>query len=69
MKDDQVNLNMCNSCICDWVEKCSVQGNAPIGWCCGSCTSHELLNIQCDNQFENTITREILTIKDFLLNE
>ena len=60
---------MCNSCNCDWIEKCSVQGNAPIGWCCSNCNCQDILNIPCDNQFENSITREILTIKDFLFND
>lgn len=58
---------MCNSCECENIEKCSVRGNAPIGWCCPQCINYNPLNIPCANQFEICKTREFLILKDMFL--
>jgi len=58
---------MCNSCRCDDMDKCSIRGNAPVGWCCSECTTFNPLDVACVNKFEITKTRECIVLKDFLL--
>ena len=60
---------MCNSCNCDYVEKCSNKGNAPFGFCCFQCNNYNPLDLPCANQFEASKTREFLVLKDLVLIE
>ena len=60
---------MCNSCKCENSDKCSIKGNAPVGWCCPQCISYNPFDIPCTNKYDVTKTKEVLTLKDFLLSD
>ena len=45
---------MCNNCVCEDMEKCSVRFGAPVGWCCEHCENYDPL-VVCPNRFPESI--------------
>ncbi|MHA1299074.1 MAG: hypothetical protein ACTSO9_06475 [Candidatus Helarchaeota archaeon] len=45
---------MCNNCVCEDMEKCSVRFGAPIGWCCEQCEKYDPL-VVCPTRFPESI--------------
>ena len=45
---------MCNKCECDNIDKCSIVGNIPLGFCCPKCNfyneDHTCLNFKVKTQ-------------------